>query len=188
MTFEPETQDSPRLPAATVRHLQQAKKREENALPATMPETLEGESEPKRNMVFSKLVANDKDITGLVAYGLYKLAKRDWAEAFRAENHRDPTDEEANVFILGEQTPRRLENYRQLAVATLRAQGGKASGGMTQASEMTSSSPSPAPSYVTAPADNAQPKPKMRELTIRLALLTAAVVIVALLIRFFVLG
>ncbi|MCV0387560.1 MAG: hypothetical protein K5821_14255 [Nitrobacter sp.] len=49
------------------------------------------------NPVFEKLVDqtdDERQLIGLVAYGLYKQSKRDWLVTFRKEKNRDPTEDE----------------------------------------------------------------------------------------------
>ena len=79
--------------------------------------------ESDRNPVFEQLVAGDADIVGLVAYSIYKQHKRDWLIAFKRAKSRAPTEDEANAYIIGESTPRRLATFRHLAQATLDGRG-----------------------------------------------------------------
>lgn len=55
-----------------------------------------GESEaPDYNPVFEQLVDKaDHKLVGLVAYGLYKLAKREWIKAHIQKGGLAPTDHE----------------------------------------------------------------------------------------------
>jgi hypothetical protein len=69
----------------------------------------------ERNPVFSLLVQGETDLTGLLAYGLYKQNKRDWLIAHRAREGRDPSSTELDAYILGESIPRRIATYRRLA-------------------------------------------------------------------------
>ncbi len=72
-------------------------------------------SEKPRNPMYELLVQAEGDVTGLMAYALYKQNKRDWLIGFQATNERLPTDAEVAAFILGERIPRRTANYRTLA-------------------------------------------------------------------------
>jgi hypothetical protein len=72
-----------------------------------------------RNPVFALMVEGEDDITGLVAYALYKQSKRDWMMEFATRNGRSPNDEEIDSYILGERTPRRIATYRKLATDAL---------------------------------------------------------------------
>jgi hypothetical protein len=72
-------------------------------------------AEDLRNPMFAKLVERDDDTVGLLAYALYKQSKRDWLIAFHETHARAPTDAESRAFITGEQLPRRMQTYRQLA-------------------------------------------------------------------------
>ena len=76
-----------------------------------------------RNAVFAALVKGDSDITGLVAYSIFKQNELDWLSEFRKARDRDPTEAEADAYIIGESTPRRLATYRHLADATLAGMG-----------------------------------------------------------------
>ena len=76
-----------------------------------------------RNAVFANLVKDDGDITGLVAYSIYKQHKLDWLTTFEAVKRRAPNDAELVSYIIGEGTPRRLATYRHLAAATLAGHG-----------------------------------------------------------------
>lgn len=76
-----------------------------------------------RNAVFAALVKGDSDITGLVAYSIFKQNELDWLQEFRSAKGREPTEAEADSYIIGESTPRRLATYRHLADATLTGNG-----------------------------------------------------------------
>ena len=76
-----------------------------------------------RNAVFGSLVKGDSDITGLVAYSIFKQNELDWLQEFRTAKGREPTEAEADSYIIGESTPRRLATYRHLADATLAGNG-----------------------------------------------------------------
>lgn len=77
----------------------------------------------EHNVVFTSLVTSDQDIVGLVAYSIYKQNKYDWLQAFGRTLGRMPNDVEAQSYLLGESTPRRLATYRHLAEATLDGRG-----------------------------------------------------------------
>ena len=79
--------------------------------------------EVEKNLVFSSLVRGDGDITGLVAYSIYKQNKLDWLQAFEAAKSRAPDEAEVTAYIIGESTARRLATYRHLAEATLSGNG-----------------------------------------------------------------
>lgn len=81
------------------------------------------DSEFERNEVFTSLVTGDTDITGLVAYSIYKQNKHDWLVAFNKVKMREPNEAELFSYIVGESTPRRLATYRHLAQATLDGRG-----------------------------------------------------------------
>lgn len=70
------------------------------------------------NSVFEKLVdeadGSDATLVGLVAYGFYKISKRDWAMQIRDEAGRKPTTEELHAFARS-QTDTVLDGYRSQA-------------------------------------------------------------------------
>ena len=76
-----------------------------------------------RNGVFKNLVKSDDDITGLVAYSVFKQNELEWLNDFRKAKGREPTEAETDSYILGESTARRLATYRHLADATLAGRG-----------------------------------------------------------------
>lgn len=76
-----------------------------------------------RGGIFAALVKDDSDITGLVAYSIYKQNRLDWHKAFEASQGRAPNEGELSAYIIGESTPRRLATYRHLAEATLAGNG-----------------------------------------------------------------
>ena len=80
------------------------------------------ESDDTRNGIFERLVAKDDDVTGLVAYSIYKQHKRDWLKSFEAGRGRAPTLDEETAYTIGEATPRRLAMYRHFAGETLAGQ------------------------------------------------------------------
>ncbi len=80
-------------------------------------------AERERTGVFTSLVKEDSDISGLVAYSIYKQNKLDWLQAFEAATCRAPNESELAAYIIGESTPRRLATYRHLAESTLAGKG-----------------------------------------------------------------
>ncbi len=151
-----------RLPLATLPPL--GPKEPPRADPIDTADAIEGQ----RSEMFGQLVKDADDLVGMVAYGLYKLARRDWSEAFMARHRRAPDAVELNSFILGEQTPRRIESYRLLAETKLQLSPASAN----------------APSAATPAGPVAAPKPEIRGAMIRLAILALTVVVAGLLIRF----
>lgn len=81
------------------------------------------------NPIFEALVSSDGEISGLVAYSLYKQNKRDWLQEFRKQVGRLPNEAETRSYIIGESTARRLATYRQLAQSTLRTDQSAVSAG-----------------------------------------------------------
>lgn len=63
------------------------------------------------NFIYEKLVQGSGDLTGLVAYGIYKQEKIQFIEQYRAEGH-EVTDEQIQDFHRSTTTSTRLESYR----------------------------------------------------------------------------
>ena len=99
--------------------------------PVVAAAKLEAAAEAERNPIFDALVGPDEDVSGLVAYSIYKQNKRAWLDDFVKATGRAPTEAESRAYIIGESTERRLTTYRHLAAATLSGQGPRspASGG-----------------------------------------------------------
>ncbi len=58
-------------------------------------------SERSYNPIFEKLVGpenSEAGLQGIVAYGLYKIAKREWVSEFRTRTGRKPTDDELDAY------------------------------------------------------------------------------------------
>jgi hypothetical protein len=84
--------------------------------------------EAERNTIFDNLVKVEGEVSGLVAYSIYKQNKRAWLNDFQKVVGRPPTEGETRAYIIGESTERRLETYRHLAQATLAGEGPKGIG------------------------------------------------------------
>lgn len=51
------------------------------------------------NRLFETLVDSDDDeVHRLIAYGLYKIAKREWVQAFPGQHGRAPNDQESALY------------------------------------------------------------------------------------------
>ena len=94
-----------------------------HTLPSAAALAVSDSGDGDRNIVFTSLVSADNDITGLVAYSIYKQNKLDWLIAFTKAVGREPNEAELAAYIIGESTPRRLATYRHLAEATLSGRG-----------------------------------------------------------------
>jgi len=72
------------------------------------------------NPIFEKLVDGDDDgqVLGIVAYGLYKIAKREWASEIARLQNRPPTQAELDAYI-ATWTPSQLENVKRNAAQVL---------------------------------------------------------------------
>jgi len=82
--------------------------------------------EAERNPIFDALVKVEGEVSGLVAYSIYKQNKRAWLNDFQRTVGRPPTEAETRAYIIGESTQRRLATYRHLAQATLSGEGPEA--------------------------------------------------------------
>jgi hypothetical protein len=79
--------------------------------------------ESEHNTIFDSLVRVEGEVSGLVAYSIYKQNKRAWLQDFLKATGRPPTEAESRAYIIGESTERRLATYRHLAAATLAGNG-----------------------------------------------------------------
>lgn len=72
-------------------------------------------SEGKRvyNQIYTKLVENDTDFIGLLAYSIYKRHKLDFCAQFLKKNDRHPNDTELQVYYDAQNMPGQLELYRK---------------------------------------------------------------------------
>lgn len=79
-------------------------------------------SSSEYNKIFEKLVGPDNDsrlnILGAMAYGLYKVAKREWVKEFRGQYSRAPNEAELKNYV-ATWTPTRLDGLRQEAAGVL---------------------------------------------------------------------
>jgi len=67
------------------------------------------------NPIFETLVKTGRgDILGLVAYGIYKISKREWVQEFQERHRRSPDAPELAAYI-SMWTPSQLENLRGAA-------------------------------------------------------------------------
>ena len=69
----------------------------------------------KYNYIFKKLVDDETDLIGLVAYGLYKNNKIEYLENFKVKNGREPTEDELEHFNEHSCTDSSLSNYIKVA-------------------------------------------------------------------------
>jgi hypothetical protein len=138
----------------------------------------------------SRLIREEEDPIGLIAFALHRRAFLDWQDAFLAAERRPPGDGEIRLFLLGEQAERRLQAYRERAML------------IAPASEETVAPPVPAqpmparkplrtwfwpwgisPGFVV---ENPDQPINWKGLILRLALLALAVIVTALALRFLV--
>ena len=63
------------------------------------------------NFIYSKLVRDDDDIIGMVAYGIYKKHKIEFIESVKQAHNREPNDEEWHAFAISTNTDSQLNKY-----------------------------------------------------------------------------
>ena len=85
---------------------------------------------------FERLVHDEEDVVGLLAYSLSMQNKRDWLLGFHTEVGRDPTSAEVTAYEIGERIERRLATYRKLAEHALSGNAFWASATLTPVSEL----------------------------------------------------
>lgn len=59
-------------------------------------------SESNYNSIFESLVGKigqNPSLIGMIAYGLYKQAKREWSDGIRRKHSRGPTDDELDAYF-----------------------------------------------------------------------------------------
>lgn len=75
--------------------------------------------ERKYNFIYEKLVISDDDLVGLVAYGIYKKHKIEFISKIKADEHREPTEDECRSFFAASTTDSQLSKYRSEAESIL---------------------------------------------------------------------
>lgn len=73
----------------------------------------------KYNHIFSKLVDDETDLIGLVAYGVYKNNKIEYLENFKKKNQREPSEDEIEQFNENSCSESSLRNYIRIAEANI---------------------------------------------------------------------
>jgi hypothetical protein len=70
-----------------------------------------------KHQTFKKLVTEDEDFVGMIAYSVYKKDKINWIESFKTRNEgREPSLEEIeNGFNIDTDSEIKVSNYRALA-------------------------------------------------------------------------
>jgi hypothetical protein len=69
--------------------------------------------------VQSALVTGNSDFVGLLAMAIYDQHRSDWEQNYKHTFGHAPDDHARQLYDIGENTPRRLACYRQLAEARL---------------------------------------------------------------------
>jgi hypothetical protein len=71
--------------------------------------------------VYSHLIEGENDLTGIIAYSIYKREKRDWRMRWEASHGEPPTPEQTEAFVLANLTEGQKQRYRIAAKAVLDA-------------------------------------------------------------------
>jgi hypothetical protein len=82
------------------------------------PDSSSGEGD--YNFIYTKLVQNETDVIGVVAYSVYKRQKIEYIEAIRSKHQRRPDERELASFHDLTNSATQLDSYRQQAVALVR--------------------------------------------------------------------
>lgn len=70
----------------------------------------------KYSNIFSRLVEDENDLIGLIAYGLYKQHKIEFIKSYKSQHPEDePTDEDCEAFAIASCTEIQLNQYRDSA-------------------------------------------------------------------------
>jgi hypothetical protein len=64
-----------------------------------------------KNFIYSKLVRDDDDIIGMVAYGIYKKHKIEFIESIKSAHGREPNQDEWHAFTLSTNTGSQRSKY-----------------------------------------------------------------------------
>lgn len=64
-----------------------------------------------KNFIFSKLVHDDSDIIGMVAYGIYKKHKIEFIESIKKTHGREPNSDEWHAFAISTNTDSQRGKY-----------------------------------------------------------------------------
>jgi hypothetical protein len=143
---------------------------------ASAPGALLEGVETLHDSVFDKLVHQEEDVIGLLAYSLSMQNKRDWLTAFKQELGRDPNAAELAAYDIGERIERRLATYRKLAEHALSGSAFWASATLTPVSELPGA-PAAEPSRPAASA--APPSRPSRFGSSTLAVVAGLIIVVA---------
>jgi hypothetical protein len=66
---------------------------------------------------FEKLVTDDNDFVGMVAYTIYKRQKIEWIDAFKQHNNQDPdANQLASGFMSVSTMPSQMDAYKEQAL------------------------------------------------------------------------
>ncbi|MBZ0258040.1 hypothetical protein K8I31_18390 [bacterium] len=75
------------------------------------------------NQTYEKLIEDENDLVGMIAYSLYKENKREWIIEFRSNHSRPPNKDEEKLFVESK-TPKDIERYRLQSEQMLTAYAG----------------------------------------------------------------
>ena len=142
--------------------------------------------------MLAKLMHHDEDAEGLLAFALHRRAVLDWVAAFQEHEHRAPHIAELRQFLLGEAAPRRMGEYRERASVMVAVERtGKATPDVQKKEQSAKAEVSKTMMWPFGPGLGfavEQPGRSLnwKALLLRLVLLMIAVIVTALMLRFFV--
>jgi hypothetical protein len=73
----------------------------------------------KYNFIYSKLVEDNDDVVGHIAYSLYKNEKIEFIETFKEKHGSEPTELDLEPFHISSCTKGSLERFRRMAATIL---------------------------------------------------------------------
>ena len=76
-------------------------------------------AEKQYNYIYSRLVKDQNDVVGMLAYSIYKQHKIEFIENIKKKKNAAPTDSDIENFIMSSVTSSQLEKYRESANAVL---------------------------------------------------------------------
>jgi hypothetical protein len=73
----------------------------------------------KYNFIYSKLVEDNDDVVGHIAYSLYKNEKIEFIETFKEKHGSEPTELDLEPFHISSCTNGSLERFKRMAIVIL---------------------------------------------------------------------
>jgi hypothetical protein len=73
----------------------------------------------KYSDIYNKLVTDDDDFVGMVAYAIYKKNKIEHIKNIKEEHSREPTDDDLTSFHSSSCLKTSIEGYKKMAVESI---------------------------------------------------------------------